>query len=652
MRASLIPLGLLVALAAPGAAAPLGAAEPSDAGRRTGDAAAPTAAAQTAAAIDEAVAEYLADEALSAAPTAGDDAFLRRVTLDIAGRLPTPAEQVAFFQDASPNRRAAAIDHLLEDPGYAANWAAYWRDVIFKRATNPRANRGDFTFETWMSEQLADGRGWDEIATEIMTATGRVEENGATGLIYAQGATGGEVAAEASRIFLGVQIQCAECHDHPYDRWKREDFHALAAFFPRIRLRRIEEPAPEGMQPAAKPAMLRTYEVAAVNTRGGDRQQVQDGVKRLREMLIRRFRFLDADGDGGLEPKELERTPARRRADRLVAAADKDGDGKLNRAEVRALDVPPALLTNTRAGEHFMPDLQNPEEPGTLTDPRFFLTDETLPGGLPDDERRQAVSTLITGNEWFAKAVINRIFTQLTGEGFYTPVDDIGPDRSVRLEPALEALAAGFVENDHDLRWLIKAICLSDLYGRAIDADAPSFTSARPVRLRAHQIFYSVAHVAGGGDYETGLERLSGRRFAGNNRFRQARMARMAKSPYANANVGRPPAARLVEATFGFDPSTNREDLNGDIPQALALMNGQLASRLTSGTGPLTELLFQNPSDVHAVRALYRLILVRDPTAEEREIAVEHVRGAADRTAGFEDLAWALLNGAEFITRR
>ncbi|NNJ25889.1 DUF1549 domain-containing protein [Alienimonas chondri] len=638
MRPSLIPLGLLLTLATPVLTGPASAAEPSEAGRFGVEGA--ISAERSAAAVDKAVEAYLSDEALSPAPAANDDDLLRRLTLDVAGRLPTVEEQIAFAKQGGSDldRRAAALDRLLQDPGYAANWSAYWRDVIFKRATDQRAARTDHVFETWMTEQLASGAGWDDIASDLMTATGPVGENGATGLIFAQAASGGEVAAESSRIFLGIQIQCAECHDHPYDRWQREDFHALAAYFPRIRLRRFD--IPNTKTPNGQPR--RSFEVVAVDAPGGDREQAEKAVKRLRDSLMRRFKFVDANKDGGLSVEELQNTPAKRRADRILQFADADGDKKLSLTEVRKLDVPPGLLTNSRAGEHLMPDLENPEEPGTLIDPRFFLTDQELKGGLPDDRRRQAAASLITHNEWFAKAAVNRVFTQLTGEGFYTPVDDIGPDRSVRLEKALIVLSEGFEANDYDLRWLIRAIALTDLYGRTIDSAAPEFVSARPIRLRAYQIFNSVAHVAGGGDYDRGLELMSG----------NGRNVRRRPTGYGTTPDNRPPASRLLEATFGYDPSTDREDLNGDIPQALALMNGQLTARLAAANGPLAKVLYENPSDVHAVRALYRLILVREPTDAEREVAVEHVGNASDRATGFEDLTWALLNGAEFLTRR
>ena len=593
---------------------------------------------------------HLEDEgAVPAAPAAGAD-FLRRVTLDVAGRLPS-ADEWGAFADAGggPAARAAALDRLLDDPGYAANWAYYWKDVIFKRATDQRSRFTEPAFLAWLTDALDDGRGWDEIAADLMTATGNVRENGATGLIVAQGASGGEVAAEASRIFLGIQIQCAECHDHPYDSWTREDFHALAAYFPRVQLKRTTAPGQKGPP---------GFEIVA-NDGGGDPEQLEKRVDRLRTLLVRRFKFVDKNNDGGLDLAELKKTPAGPRADRVLRLGDANGDKTLSPGEAAGLALPPGVLANAnKQNEHFMPDLENPERPGTLTDPRFFLTDATLRGGLPDARRRAVAAELITdeGNVWFARAAVNRVWTELIGEGFYSPVDDIGPERSAQLEPALDALADGFVRSGHDLRWLVRAICLTDVYGRAMDSDAPAFAAAKPTRLRANQIYQSVVQVTGLGDLRAGTELIQQagkRRGRGKNGGKAGeRVAAKPVSFYDNPNAG---LAGLVEGTFGYDPSTPQADLTGDVPQALFLMNGPLAGRLATARGfsPLGRLLRRYPEDAVAVRALYRLVLVRDPTPAESAIAQEYLGTMPNaRDAAFEDLMWALLNGSEFLTKR
>ena len=117
------------------------------------------------------------------------------------------------------------IERLLDSKAYAENWSRYWRDVIMMRATNQRIRLMQGSFERWMAEQLQDNVAWDKITTAMITAQGDVRENGDTALIFAHEAQATEVAAEVSRIFLGIQIQCANCHDHPTDKWKREQFH-------------------------------------------------------------------------------------------------------------------------------------------------------------------------------------------------------------------------------------------------------------------------------------------------------------------------------------------------------------------------------------------------------------------------------------------
>ena len=603
-----------------------------------------------AAAVDRAVAAHLAAEGVTPAPPAADDDFLRRVTLDIAGRLPTRAERAAFDIDWDDARYAAAVDRLLNTRDYAENWAFYWKEVVFRRATDPRSRRAEGTFQDWLADALDEGRGWDAVATDIITATGPVspggdgEPNGATGLIAAQGGSGTEVAAEASRIFLGVQLQCAECHDHPYDRWRREEFHQLAAYFPRIRLRRTN-------QGAKGPA---SFEVVADDRGAGDADQLQQRVARLRTALVRRFRGVDRNGDGGLDLAELKRTPAGPRADRVLRLGDTDGDGTLSREEAAGLKLPPQVLANAgKNGEHLMPDLEHPERPGTPVAPAFFLTSEASPAGTPDAARRSAAAGLITGSPWFARAAVNRVWAEMTGDGFYAPVDDIGPDRSALAEPALDALAEGFAASGHDLRWLIRAVALTETYQRALDADAPAFAAAKPARLRANQIYHSFAHVAGLGDAAAG-EAAFARAVT---RGRRGRGATQSVS-YDRGRTGNG-LERLLTEAFGADPSTAREDLTGDVPQALLMMNGPLSGRLSQGWGdaPLGRLLRAYPApadDSAAVHDLYDVILVRPPTPAEEAVALDHLdaAGPAGRRAAFEDLAWALLNGAEFLTKR
>lgn len=182
--------------------------------------------------IDAALDKTLASSKIVLANGTSDVEFIRRIYLDTTGKLPTPEQTVRFCGSTDKKKRSRLIDDLVKGDSFAQNWARYWRDVVAYRApnTNPAQVGYDF-LETWLADQFKKNTPWDEITTELITATGSFDENGASAFALAETSAPVEMAGEVSRIFLGVQIQCAQCHDHPNDPWKREQFHELAAFF-------------------------------------------------------------------------------------------------------------------------------------------------------------------------------------------------------------------------------------------------------------------------------------------------------------------------------------------------------------------------------------------------------------------------------------
>jgi hypothetical protein len=197
-----------------------------------------------------------------AAPLVDDEAFARRVWLDVTGKLPTPGQIEDFCQSRAPDKRARLIDQLLESPDYARNWARYWRDVIQFRATNTNPIQVRFVMlEDWLNEQLAANTPWDEVATSLITAAGRNDRSAPANFVMAQMGQPAEMAGEVARIFMGVQIQCAQCHDHPTDPWKRRQFHEFAAFFGGLKQpRQVIPPAvakAQGVLPAFEIAVQR-----------------------------------------------------------------------------------------------------------------------------------------------------------------------------------------------------------------------------------------------------------------------------------------------------------------------------------------------------------------------------------------------------------
>lgn len=189
---------------------------------------------QAGALTSETLDSLILQEVGQSTPPASDEQFLRRVSLDLIGRPPTPEELKAFLEDGSAERRAKAIDRLLDLPEFGRNWANYWSDTISYHVPPPELTFLSYKpFKGWLADKLNANTSWDKISSAIITATGTVKTNPeATFVGYHRGEPT-KLGAETARIFLGLQLHCAQCHNHKFDRWKRMEFHGFAAFFAR-----------------------------------------------------------------------------------------------------------------------------------------------------------------------------------------------------------------------------------------------------------------------------------------------------------------------------------------------------------------------------------------------------------------------------------
>jgi hypothetical protein len=210
--------------------------------------------------IDRLIAKELEQDKVEPARITTDEQFIRRVTLDLTGQLPLPADVAEFAADTASNKRAKLIDKLLASEEFAQHWERYWRDVVTARLPEARFKFLSATFEKWMTEELQKNTSWGDIARAMITASGelRFDEPGKNGAAFFLAAHRGndapvEQAAETSRIFMGIQIQCAQCHDHPSDQWKRVQFHELAGYFARLRERPLRTPGMQGVELVSAP---------------------------------------------------------------------------------------------------------------------------------------------------------------------------------------------------------------------------------------------------------------------------------------------------------------------------------------------------------------------------------------------------------------
>jgi hypothetical protein len=515
--------------------------------------------------LDKLLATELRQDHISPAPRTSDEAFLRRVSLDLTGRLPSTQELRDFVSDRTADKREKVVDKLLASDAFARRWAKYWRDVISAKYTDRRVLAMVPELEKWLTTEFRENNSWRDIVRSMLTAEGGVavrppvpgnsnsgepyESNGASVFLLAHLGEDQteERAAETSRVFLGIQIQCAQCHDHPFDAWKQRQFHELAGYFARLRSRP----------------------------------------------------FLGQQG-GGQPRIELMSIPFR---------------------------------------EHRIPDKSDPTR-GTPVSAKFLNGDSPRPNAQ-DRQRRTALADDITSpdNFWFAAAFVNRMWSEMMGQAFAQPVDDMGPGKDVYLPAVLTRVAASFRATDYDIKRLLRTICNSEMYQRQIRPGLSTdehlhFAAAYPKRLPAEALWQSLTAVLGS--------------------FGPPADPRQAVAAAFGANRRPIPLEMSFLSEYRIDPSAKPDEVEGSIPQALLLMNNRDINRRlqATGIGPLGDIVKNHPREEDAVRTLYSKALSRKPTDHELSKAVAYVHKAGKREEAYEDLLWALINSTEFQTKR
>ncbi|MEK7862161.1 MAG: DUF1549 domain-containing protein, partial [Chloroflexota bacterium] len=202
----------------------------------------------TAAEIDAALAAHWPARKLVPSPAADDLTFFRRAYLDLVGVIPSYQALVSFRADTAPDRRARLADLLLSTRRFADHWAEVLRHTITGRTVKLDENLST-AFEHWLAARLSTrGVGLDRIVREVISAEGTPMENPAVAPLLSFEDSKEDMAGHMARVFLGAQIQCAQCHDHPFEKWKQVDFYATAAYFARTRRAQVPTAAYEKLR--------------------------------------------------------------------------------------------------------------------------------------------------------------------------------------------------------------------------------------------------------------------------------------------------------------------------------------------------------------------------------------------------------------------
>ncbi len=189
--------------------------------------------------IDQMIRESWASANIKPSPVARDEEFLRRAYLDVLGRVPNIAEAKAFLGSKEKGKRAKLVEYLLAHPDYQKNFANQWKVLLIGRQNQGRTIN-EKAFRDWLRRQFADNRPWNDIAYDLITATGNNKENGAANFVMSHLEMGAvPLTSITTRVFLSQQIQCTQCHDHPSNDWKQADFWGINAFLKGIKTEEI-----------------------------------------------------------------------------------------------------------------------------------------------------------------------------------------------------------------------------------------------------------------------------------------------------------------------------------------------------------------------------------------------------------------------------
>jgi Protein of unknown function (DUF1553)/Protein of unknown function (DUF1549) len=383
--------------------------------------------------------KLLADENTAAtkeAPPVDDLAFLRRVSIDVNGRIPTEAEIKQYLAWPAVERRAKAIDEYMGREQYADRWAVFFGDMLRVRYNTD----GGAAFQAMIHEAVRTNMPYDLLARKLLAASGRANTQPETGFVLGDDADPLALTGVVSQVFMGVRISCAQCHNHPFDSWSREQFYDLAAFFGKTV--RVEH--------RVKMQILGIFLNERAET--SIKWPPEDKAKgKPRTAVKPAFPFPLDEGDG--PNHHLARLKSLRDQQAAVAKAKA---AKAGNTVDDLLDAPKA-----NSGK---------KDPLNVTEEaKEAVRKIDLEGDLyRASELRRQLAEHVTDprNRFFSRTMVNRVWAELMGRGFVNPVDDFRDDNQPSHPKTLDYLADEFVASGYDFRFLVKSVLLTSTYQR------------------------------------------------------------------------------------------------------------------------------------------------------------------------------------------
>jgi hypothetical protein len=533
-----------------------------------------------------------------------DAEFLRRASLDATGTLPTADDARAFLADPAPDKRSRLVADLLRRPEFDDYWALLLGDLLQNRKERDhdvRGSKGVRAFHEWLRGQVAANRPWNDLARDILTASGDTTTRPEIGYFVVtvgemRQPEYSEISISAAQSFLGTRILCAKCHNHPEERYTQDDYYHFAAFFSRVSLdRQAPAKGPTGL--AIEHPEERQW-----------RKQAEDLEKQIAKLEASLPGKPEEEGkkiQKDLDQKKKQRDDARKRADEVARR--------------------PVQIQQPRSGKMLAPQ---PLDRSAVT---------LAPG---EDPRKALVDWMTSPtNEYFSGSIMNRLWKHFMGTGLVEPVDDLRPSNPPSNPALWKFLREEFVRSGFDLRHMMGLLMNSRAYQLGSDTrpenenDRRFYSHYLARRLPAEVLLDAVSRVTGVPDafpgYPVGV--------------RAIQLPDPAMDSYFLSLFGR--SNRVTACACEREGEVT-------LPQLLHMQNGDgVVQKIRSGDGRLEALLRESGGDPAKIEeTLFLATLGRLPRDSEKQAlrrALEAEKG--DRTDLWRDLLWALVNSKEFV---
>jgi len=611
--------------------------------------------------IDKYIKTALEEQKMQPSSLSTDEEFLRRAYLDLCGVIPPGDTVHAFINDTNPSKRAKAIDTLLNSKRYAEHWTTLWCDML-REQTNVRGNSGTIrgSYRTWIEESLEKNMPYDQFVRTLLTSNGSANETGAVNF-YLRDTRGNNIDSVetvnlVAGVFMGTRMACAQCHDHPFDKWVQTDFHSLMSFFTRtrsapdmidtmLRIDREEKNLPKDLAEILAPHIAKAKELAnsperkvALTAGLGGTKGKGDG------MMMGGMDGMDAQmamfGKNVNLRKEIEA--------KIPKEEQQRAQNVLQRNEIRQILEAPT-------GEYHMPQEGDSQDrrrkTGEVVKPTFpWDPSRETPTNV---SRRSALADHLAASNQFAAVQVNRIWSQLMGKGIVDPIDDFRPKNPASHPELLDFLTQEFVKSKFDNKHIIRLIMNSSTYQLSSApttqnrADKQLFSHQNLKRLTAEQVFDSILVATGKTQGVDDPKELGNLNTGKRKNYRTAD----AKGIQWAADMPTPSRPGNFLNTFNQpqrDQSIFERETSGSIPQSLEMMNGSTIATAVRNSPIIAGLIKDKAGAKEAVEELYLWSLSRMPSSTELATAGKFV-GEAPTRESLEDLQWALLNAREFM---